>query len=47
MFHIPFHINLFIFLIEVGDLLKTSNKKTHIVLPIYFFNESRASIKDK
>ena len=38
MFDISFYINLFISLIEVEHPLKTSNKRTHIALPIYFFN---------
>ena len=38
MFDIPFHIDLFISLIELEHPLKVSNKRTHIALPIYFFN---------
>ena len=44
MFDIPFHINLFISLIEIKHPLKTSSKITHVALPIYFFNWSRISI---
>ena len=36
MLDIPFHINLFISLTELEHPLKTSNKRTHIALPIYF-----------
>ena len=36
MFDIPFHINLFISLTKLEHPLKTSNKRTHIALPIYF-----------
>ena len=39
MFDIPFHINLVISLVEVEHPLKTSNKRTHITLPIYFLIE--------
>ena len=46
MFDIPFHINLFISLIELEHPLKTSNKRTHIALSIYFFNWGRTSIKN-
>ena len=46
MFDIPFRIHLFISLIELEDSLKTSNKRTDIALPIYFFNGSRTSIKN-
>ena len=45
MFDIPFHINLFISLIEVGHPLKTPNKRTHIALSIYFFTGSRIPLK--
>ena len=38
MSDIPFHINLFFPLIELEHKLKTSNKRTDIALPIYFFN---------
>ena len=41
---ITFNINLFIFLIELEHTLNTSNKRTDIALPIYFFNWSRTSI---
>ena len=44
MFDIPFHINLFISLIELEYPLKVSNKGTNIALPIYFFNWGRASV---
>ena len=44
MFDIPFHINLFISLIELEYPLKVSNKGTHIALPIYFFNWGGASV---
>ena len=37
MFDNPFHIILLISLIELENSLKTSNKKTHIALPIYLF----------
>ena len=46
MFYIPFHINIFISLIELECSLKTSNKRTDAALPIYFFNGSRKSIKN-
>ena len=46
MFDIPFNINLFISVIEVEDPLKTSSKRTHFALPIYFFNVSRIPIKN-
>ena len=36
MFEIPFHINLFISLIELEHPLKTSDKRTEIALSIYF-----------
>ena len=45
MFDIPFHINLFISLIEQEHPLKISNKRTHIALPVSFFNWSRESLK--
>ena len=37
MFGIPFHVNLFVSLIELEHPLKTSNKKIHIALRFYFF----------
>ena len=52
MFDISFHINLFIFLIEVEHPLKTDridialHKRIDIALPIYFFNWSRTSFKN-
>ena len=45
MFDIPFNMNPFISLIELEHPLKTSNERTHIALPIYFFNWTRTSIK--
>ena len=45
MFDISLHINVFICLIEVEHPLQTSNKRTHVVLPIYFFNWCRTFIK--
>ena len=46
MFGILFHINQFIYLIELEYPLKVLNKRTQITLPIYFFNWSRTSIKN-
>ena len=34
MFDIPFHINLFISLIEIEHPLKTPNKRTHVKFKI-------------
>ena len=36
MFEIPFHIRLFVSLIELEHPLKTSDKRTKIALFIYF-----------
>ena len=38
MFDIPFHMNLFISLIELEHPLNASNKRADIALTIYFFN---------
>ena len=38
MFDIPFHMNLFISLIELEHPLNASNKRKDFSLPIYFFN---------
>ena len=45
MFDIPFHINLFISLIEPEHQLNTSNKRTDIALPIYFLIEVEHPLK--
>ena len=45
MFDIPFHMNLFIYLVELEHLLKTLYKRTQLGLFIYLFNSSRLSIK--
>ena len=37
MFDIHFHINVFVSLIQPEHSLKTSNKRSHIALPTYFF----------
>ena len=37
MFDNPFHINVFVSLIELEHSLKTSSKRTHIALRSYFF----------
>ena len=38
MFDIPFHVNVFISSIELEHPLNTSNKRTGIASPVYFFN---------
>ena len=45
MFDIPFHINLFISLIELEHELKTSNKRAPIVLPIHFLIDVEHPLK--
>ena len=45
MFDTSFHMNLFISLIEVEYPLETSNKRTHIALPIYFLIDVEHPLK--